>query len=131
MTAKLTPKQEAFAVAVAKGANASDAYRTAYDAEKMKPAVVHVKASELLANGKVTVRIDQLRAPALKAAGASVDRTIQEVAGVAYADPKADGETIKYSDKLSALEMLMKHHGLYKADNKQKAPNVNIHVNLE
>lgn len=58
---ELTPKQEKFAQCIADGMNQSDAYRAAYDAGAMKPSTVNVKASELMADGKVTVRVDQLR----------------------------------------------------------------------
>lgn len=58
----LTIKQEAFACAyVENGGNASAAYRTAYDAGDMADATIWVKASELLSNGKVAVRVGELR----------------------------------------------------------------------
>lgn len=60
----LTPKQERFALEYFKTGNASEAYRIAYDAENMKPDVICVKASELLASGNVSVRVEQLRAKA-------------------------------------------------------------------
>lgn len=127
----LTSKQEAFAVAVAKGSSASDAYRAAYDAGKMSPETLHKRASELQNHGGVAGRIAALRAPALEASSASVERTMREVTGLAYVNPDAQGVKVKYSEKLAALEMLMKHHGLYKNDNAQKAPNVAIQVVLE
>jgi hypothetical protein len=56
----LTAKQEAFAIAIFNGANFSDAYREAYDAENMQPASIHRQAYELATNSKVTARLDQL-----------------------------------------------------------------------
>lgn len=82
----LTKKQEAFAVAVAKGSNASDAYRNAYDAGGMKTETVYKRACELLKNGKVAGRISSLKAPALRKAELSVERTLEEVAGLSYSD---------------------------------------------
>lgn len=58
----LTIKQEAFALAYVETGNASEAYRRSYNAENMKPAVIAVKASELLANGNVSVRVAELQA---------------------------------------------------------------------
>jgi phage terminase small subunit len=58
----LTIKQEAFALAYVETGNASEAYRRSYNAENMKPAVIAVKASELLANGNVAVRVAELQA---------------------------------------------------------------------
>ena len=69
----LTPKQEQFCLFYLKEGNASEAYRQAYDAERMKDTTVHRKAKELLDNGKVAARLDQLRATA--AEEAILDRT--------------------------------------------------------
>lgn len=60
--AGLTPKQEAFALAYVETGNASEAYRRAYDASRTKPDVVHVKASQVLADGRVSVRVAELKA---------------------------------------------------------------------
>lgn len=57
----LTSKQEAFCQAVVSGMNQADAYRSAYNAANMKPEAVHVKSCELIKNGKVTVRIQELQ----------------------------------------------------------------------
>ena len=62
MPQHLTKKQEAFAVAVAKGSNLSDAYRKAYDADKMSAAAVHVTASRLVKNSKIALRLSGLQA---------------------------------------------------------------------
>lgn len=88
MARALTKKQEAFALAYIKSGNASAAYRDAYDAKGMKPNTINVKASQLLANGKVRDRIAELRAPALKAVGLSVERTLLEVRRVSEVDPR-------------------------------------------
>ena len=39
----------------------SDAYREAFDAENMKPETIHKRASELMGNGEVTGRVQELR----------------------------------------------------------------------
>lgn len=58
---KLTQKQENFCAAYVECGSASDAYRKAYSAENMKAETVHKRASELMANGAVTGRIEFLR----------------------------------------------------------------------
>ena len=58
---ELTQKQESFCLAYVESGNASAAYRCSYNSAKMKNETVRVKASELLANGNVTVRIAELR----------------------------------------------------------------------
>lgn len=59
----LTLKQEAFCQAyIQNGGNASEAYRSAYNAGKMKPESINVNASRLLADTKVALRVSELRA---------------------------------------------------------------------
>ena len=58
----MTPKQEAFAQAVAAGKNQADAYRHAYNAANSKPETIYSKASVVMADGKVTARVAELRA---------------------------------------------------------------------
>ena len=61
----LTSKQEKFCITyVTEGGSLSDAYRAAYNCEKMKPESVNRKAAELMANGKISARISELRAEA-------------------------------------------------------------------
>ncbi|HDR0613963.1 terminase small subunit [Pasteurella multocida] len=59
---KLTLKQENFCLQYIETGNASEAYRQAYHAENMKPDTINRKASELLSDGKITARIDELKA---------------------------------------------------------------------
>lgn len=68
MSSHLTPKQEAFCLAFMETGNASEAYRRAYSAAKMKSSTVWRKATELLDNGKVTARLNELRSQAAEAA---------------------------------------------------------------
>lgn len=82
----LTPKQEKFAVAVAKGATGADAYRAAYDVKRMRDKTVHEAASRLMNDSKVAARIEQLKAPALRRAELSVENVIREVARVSMSD---------------------------------------------
>ncbi|HHD7737785.1 TPA: terminase small subunit [Providencia rettgeri] len=58
----LTLKQEAFCQAyIENKGNASEAYRAAYAAGKMKSETVNKRASELLANGEITGRVAELQ----------------------------------------------------------------------
>ncbi len=75
----LTAKQEKFCQGVAKGLTYSDAYREAYDADKMKTETINRKAKELIDNGKVAARIDKLKQRALKRYDLTVDDIITEL----------------------------------------------------
>jgi phage terminase small subunit len=59
MSEKLTPKQEAFAQAVAGGQSYADAYRSAYSS-KGKHQTVHTEGSKLANDPKVAHRIDMI-----------------------------------------------------------------------
>jgi len=59
---KLTPKQRKFAEEYVNTGNASEAYRRAYDVAKTTSnEVIAVKASELLKNGNISVRVKELQ----------------------------------------------------------------------
>jgi len=75
----LTQKQEMFCIAYIETGNASEAYRRAYNAENMQPATITVKASQLLAQDNVSVRVDALRAEQVARLGTTVDDLIAEL----------------------------------------------------
>lgn len=83
---KLTQKQEAFCIAYIECGNASDAYRSAYNAENMKPETIHVKASELMANGKIAVRLKQLNSKAVTDAVMTRQEALERLSGIARTD---------------------------------------------
>lgn len=76
---RLTPKQEAFAQIYIEISNASEAYRQAYNAGNMRLDTIHVKASQLLKNDKVAVRLAELREGHRKRHEVSVDSIIKEL----------------------------------------------------
>lgn len=73
MNKTLTPKQEAFARAVAAGNSQADAYRLAYNAKASKPETVQKRACELMADGKVAGRVAELRERAATAVGITLE----------------------------------------------------------
>jgi hypothetical protein len=75
----LTPKQEKFSIEYLNTGNASKAYRMAYDTSKMKPATINRKAKELLDHGKITARLDELLAPALKKLDVTIEKTLRRL----------------------------------------------------
>lgn len=58
---KLTDKQERFCQLYIETADASEAYRGAYDAKRMKPNTVNRKASELKKQPQIDARIKELQ----------------------------------------------------------------------
>lgn len=76
----LTPKQEAFAYAVASGQNQSDAYRAAYSVKPgTKLESVNVAASKLMADAKVAQRVAELRKPVAKKAQITLESHLEDL----------------------------------------------------
>ena len=76
---KLTPKMEAFAQAYVELGNASEAYRRAYNAGRMKAETIVVNASRLLKDTKVTLRVEQLQAKHAERHDITVDSLTAEL----------------------------------------------------
>ncbi|MDP8162189.1 terminase small subunit [Pasteurella skyensis] len=76
---ELTPKQELFCEKYIELGNASEAYRQSYNAENMKDDTVHRKAFDLLENGKITARLNELRKEHLKRHNITVDSLILDL----------------------------------------------------
>ena len=60
MAQMMTPKQEKFCLIYRETGNASEAYRQSYDCKNMKPESINRKAKELLDNGKIAARLQDL-----------------------------------------------------------------------
>ena len=76
---KLTPKQERFCQVYIETGNASEAYRQAYNAAKMKPETVNRTAKQLLDNRKIAARLDELREEHAKRHEITVDDLVAEL----------------------------------------------------
>lgn len=109
---KLTEKQEAFCRAYIETGNASEAYRMAYDAENMKGGTINKKSSELMANGHITARLEELRAPIIQKHNITVDSLIAELEEARMAALTA--ETPQSSAAVSATMSKAKLVGLDK-----------------
>ena len=96
----LTAKQEAFVQAIAGGMNQSDAYRSAYNAGKMKDGSINVNASKLAADAKVALRIAELREELANKSLWTREQSVAVLAGVVEA---CDA---KHGDKISAVKVL-------------------------
>ena len=106
----LTLKQERFAQAfVHNGGNSSAAYRTAYDCNNSSDETIHRKAHDVLCNGNVTARIQELIQAEATAAGiteATVLHRINEDRNFAI-------KTRNAATALRSDELLGKHIGMW------------------
>jgi len=106
----LTPKQEKFARAYVETVNASEAYRLAYDAERMKPETVNKRASELLTSGAITGRIGELQAEHRK----QHDITVERITAMYLEDRELAHQLGNPSAAVSATTGLARLYGLDK-----------------
>lgn len=107
MAKGLTPKQERFCLEYIKTGNASEAYRRAYDASRMKPETVRRRAKEMLKKGPITARIEELRKAAEDKAIASAKR-IQR-----FWTEVMENTAEETKDRLKASELLAKAKGMF------------------
>jgi len=98
----VTPKQEAFCLAYVETGNASDAYRRVYDAARMKPGTVNRKAKELLDNGKITARIDELRSELVKLNLWTREQSVRALIDVVH-NPDRQADVIAAVRELNAM----------------------------
>jgi phage terminase small subunit len=117
----LTPKQERFIQNIVKGMSQRQAYKEAYDTEKMKDKTIDEKACKLFNSNKIRARYEEL----IKRLEDKTIMTAQErmiwLTKVINCDVKVkqeyDNEVKEYdpymSDRLKALDMLNKMSGEY------------------
>lgn len=106
----LTPKQEAFAQAVASGKSQSDAYRAAYKVrDNTKPETVNQQASRIMADRKVTARVEELRKPVVEAAQITLASHLDRLRALS----EAAEASAQYSAAITAEVARGKASGLY------------------
>lgn len=79
MARNLTPKQEDFCRYYIETGNASEAYRKAYDCERMKPDSINRLAFALMNNVKIASRLEELRAEIARRHEVTEDSLIAEL----------------------------------------------------
>lgn len=117
----LTPKQEAFALAYVEMGNASEAYRRAYNAVKMKPETVNRTAKGLLDNRKIAARVAELQAEHVERHKLTVDDLLAELEQARQAALTA--ETAQSSAAVAATMGKAKLLGLDKQVIEHSGPN--------
>lgn len=156
----LTPQQEKFAQEVGRGKSLSEAYRSAYKVGKSKPETVNENASRTMSDSKVTARVKAIQADAADKAGLDAAAILLElkklahsdIAGIMHADGRVklphelDAQTraavasfkideygrieYKFWPKNAAIDMAMKHLGLFGKDHDQAKPTVFTKIEL-
>lgn len=123
---RITDKQEAFVLALIDGKSQREAYRSAYNAERMKDSTIDEKASRLFAQDKIRARYDELlekvRGEAERRGVASAADVLEELSNIGFGRnqyPAYDmfGNTHNrypsVTQRTKALELLGKKYGLF------------------
>ena len=103
----LTLKQQNFVYAYIETGNAVESYKRAYNTDRMTVGAVNTESGRLMANPAVKAAIDAQQTEHRKRHEVTIDRLVQELANIAFANPKdyfswgPDGVTIKDSDELT------------------------------
>jgi len=105
----LTPKQEAFSLAVASGTHQNEAYKQAYAEQKNTAKTIGEKASTFMANPKIKARIAELRAPVIEKMGLTLEAHLGELERLAKLAEANDN----ISAAIKAQELRGKASGLY------------------
>jgi len=106
----LTPKQEAFCIAHLEERTAIAAYKRAYDCENMSNNAISVEAHRLLANPKIALRLEELKAPVVESARCTFEGHLKTMARLR----DLATEATQYSAAIKAEENRGKVAGLYK-----------------
>jgi len=107
MAGSLTQKQESFAQNIADGMTQADAYRAAYDcAPTTKPETIQKRACELMADGVISGRVQELREMLTEKALWSREDSVNVLKSIANDEMNA-----KPAERVSAVKELNAMHG--------------------
>lgn len=113
----LTQKQENFCLSYIETGNASEAYRRAFSCARSKPETINRMAKELIDNPKITARLQEIRAPAVKKAEITLEQHLKDLKRLRDLAESAE----KYGPAVTAEMARGKASGLY-------VENLNVNV---
>ena len=119
MAKEITHKQENFCLAYIETGNAAKAYRQSYDCQNMTAESIYQAAHELMQNPKITLKIRELKEPALKKHDITIDSLTKMHKDIYDKAIQIDS----LSAAVAAANSLTKLHGL---SYKDKSPTVTL-----
>lgn len=129
----LTQKQENFCLEYIKCGNASEAYKKCYNVENMKPESIYRKATELMANGTISARVQELRDKAESKAIMSLEDRMKKLSEIANNVTYDKDGNASYTDARGAIDLLNKMEGVYVQKNQTELSGevgVKFHIDL-
>ena len=103
----LTAKQEKFVQGIIEGKSQAEAYRSAYNTKKMADKTIWENASRLMADSKVTARVNELRSQMMAASIMSAKGRLEWLTNLINNAEEGTNE------KLKAIDIMNKMQGEY------------------
>lgn len=129
----LTIKQDNFCLAYVQNGNAAESYKQCYNTENMKPESIYRKATELMANGTIKARIEELRSKTVSKAIMGVEERKELLTKIAQNVTFDKEGNAGFNDATKAIEILNKMDGIYIQKNQTEhsgAVGVTFHIDL-
>ena len=120
----LTPKQELFAQNIVTGMSQADAYRSAYSTKNMADKTIWENASRLMADDKVSARVQELREKISNEAVMTAQKRLE------WLTEAIQKEDVAINDKLKAIDIMNKMQGEYVQKVQAEVTNA-ISINIE
>jgi hypothetical protein len=105
----MTDQQLKFCDKVAEGVSLTEAYRTCYVTDYMKPATIYNKASQLFARNEIRERVERIREKKREGSLHDASRAL-DFALTRLQHEASNAE--QPAARIRAVELIMKHHGL-------------------
>ena len=103
----LTPKQEVFVQKIIEGLSQADAYRSAYATKNMSDKTIHEAASRLMADSKVSARVNELREQLTGKTIMSAQKRLE------WLTEQIASDKVDVNAKLKAIDIMNKMQGEY------------------
>lgn len=100
----LTPKQETFACKIVEGMTQADAYRAAYSTSKMTDKTIWENASRLMADPKVTARVEELRAQIASVSILTAQERLVWLSDIIRSEEETTDTKLKASDQMNKMQ---------------------------
>lgn len=100
----LTAKQEKFVHGIVSGMSQADAYRSAYNCERMSDNAIYVNASKLVANANIAIRISELRDKAAEPSIMTAKERMAWLTDVIKSEDQVMSDRLKASDQLNRMQ---------------------------
>ena len=138
----LTEKQERFVQGIIEGKSQAEAYRSAYNCEKMSDNAIYREASLLIDTPKVAQRIKEIREQMMKPTIMSAQQRLEYLTRVINGEELEetaaweDGERVTYNSpasiktRLQAIDLMNKMQGEY-VTKVEANVDTDVHINIE